>query len=272
MDANKRSDTFPVPEPAPKGHIDPSAEEFEMFELLQRRLPAVIVLVDQLQILPGRTALLYNSEAVDSSTFNRMWGGLCENLVPVAGWDKININNGGDQLSFWNSWECYENDHKEHGKTFLTVDIPGDIDNDVASIHLRDLGNQGSWILSQQGITKPTGNLIGASAEGDIGGPQCGCCPGIMTVAPESTRFAPQTIPPELQNLHEAESWIVPGNALEKGKIKVSSFKIFNVPSNQFNELSYGEAYASMVREGTLRRSCEETRSCCMHSKLSQDE
>eukprot|EP00808_Paulinella_micropora_P019378 g56557.t1 len=50
MDANKPSDTFPVPEPAPKGHIDPSAEEFEMFELLQRRLPAVIVLVDQLQI------------------------------------------------------------------------------------------------------------------------------------------------------------------------------------------------------------------------------
>eukprot|EP00808_Paulinella_micropora_P028879 g31478.t1 len=53
MDAN----TFPVPEPAPKGHIDPSAEEFEMFELLQRRLPAVIVLVDQLQVTRHSLAL-----------------------------------------------------------------------------------------------------------------------------------------------------------------------------------------------------------------------
>jgi hypothetical protein len=63
----------------------------------------------------GGTAILYNAD-LDQTSFAAAWGaGL--NLVPVAEWGDLALNNTGDVVGLWDSFGDYTGDHANHTNT-----------------------------------------------------------------------------------------------------------------------------------------------------------
>lgn len=129
-------------------------------------------------VAAGETAVLYNADDVAIADFEAAWGtGI--NLVAVSDWSALQLNNGGDQVSLWSSFDDYQGDHEIHANAIATVNYddasPWPTDDNSASIYLTDLSadvNEGSnWALSEIGTETPAGGAgyQSAAAAGNSG-------------------------------------------------------------------------------------------------------
>ncbi|MDJ0532342.1 MAG: lamin tail domain-containing protein [Xenococcaceae cyanobacterium MO_207.B15] len=135
-------------------------------------------------IAPGETGILYNSDDVSASDFEAAWGTVI-NLIAVTNWNTLSLNNGGDTVSLWDSFDSYSGDELTSLNAIDTVayDDSGEwvADNGLASIYLTDLTTDnnvgGNWALSTDGVVTPAGGAAYTSAANagnsgsDIGSP-----------------------------------------------------------------------------------------------------
>ncbi|MEM8754238.1 MAG: lamin tail domain-containing protein, partial [Pseudomonadota bacterium] len=139
-------------------------------------------------IAAGESAVLFNADDLTAEAFAAAWGeGL--NLIAVADWSANTLNNGGDVIALWDSFEGYSTDIAGEAIAFdeavavVAYDDGGDwpADDGDASIYLTDLAadpNDGAnWALSTVGDATPTGvgrdSVPDAASgnEGDVGSP-----------------------------------------------------------------------------------------------------
>lgn len=125
----------------------------------------------------GATAVLFNADDLSAADFEAAWGtGI--NLVPVTGWSRMALNNGGDRIGLWSSFTSYVGDQIAHANTVVDVDYDDGgswpTDDNSASIFLVDLSadaNDGAnWARSTE--AGPTPNFLGyrsLSAGGNSG-------------------------------------------------------------------------------------------------------
>ena len=133
----------------------------------------------------GGSAILFNDDDIDATDFTAAWGPDL-NLVPVAGWASMALNNGGDTVGLWDSFASYTGDHATHANAVVSVTDPGTIDDGAGSIHLTDLQDPTSWALSTDGLATPVGTSYTSTAAGgnagtDIGSPMVNVTAGPMT-------------------------------------------------------------------------------------------
>ena len=134
-------------------------------------------------VLPGKTAILFNSTAITASDFEAAWGAGI-NLIAVTGWSNLKLNNEGDRIGLWSSFANYSGDHLDHNNTITGVaygvSSPWPVPNGKASIYLTDLSTDptdgSNWDLSQQGGATPIFTGYQSAAAGgnsgiDIGSP-----------------------------------------------------------------------------------------------------
>ncbi|MGC8203478.1 ExeM/NucH family extracellular endonuclease [Aliiroseovarius sp. PTFE2010] len=128
-------------------------------------------------IAAGETAVLFNADSSSAATFAAQWGeGVT--LIAVTNWSAMSLNNSGDTVSVWSSFDAYDGDHATHANAIATVayDDSGDwpADDGSGSIYLTDLTadpNDGAnWALSSDGAATPAGDTY-VSTEGDVGSP-----------------------------------------------------------------------------------------------------
>ncbi|MEO0362691.1 MAG: lamin tail domain-containing protein, partial [Pseudomonadota bacterium] len=139
-------------------------------------------------IAAGESAVLFNADDLTAEAFAAAWGGGL-NLIAVADWSANTLNNGGDVIALWDSFEAYSTDIAGEAIAFdeavavVAYDDGGDwpADDGDASIYLTDLAadpNDGAnWALSTVGDATPTGvgrdSVPDAASgnEGDVGSP-----------------------------------------------------------------------------------------------------
>lgn len=111
-------------------------------------------------ILSGQSAILYNASSLSESDFMQVWGTV--NLIPVTRWSSL--NNGGDAIGIWKSFETYSGDNSSQKNVIEQVlyEADGEIwpeDDGSASIYLTNLAadnNHGAnWALSTEGNLTP---------------------------------------------------------------------------------------------------------------------
>ncbi|MFK7813305.1 MAG: HYR domain-containing protein, partial [Maribacter sp.] len=111
-------------------------------------------------IISGQSAILFNASAISEIDFRNVWGTV--NLIPVTRWSSL--NNGGDTIGIWNSFETYSGDNSSQENVIEQVAYAADgeiwpEDDGSASIYLTDLeldNNLGSsWLLSTVGAVTP---------------------------------------------------------------------------------------------------------------------
>jgi len=135
-------------------------------------------------IPPHKTAILFNSDALNPYDFKAAWN-MENTLIPVTDWGTMGLNNSGDKISLWDNFSAYEGDHLSHTKALFTIeysdDSPWPADNGSGSIFLKDLSsdytNGENWALSTIGEITPIGTCRQSTAEGtntgaDIGSPE----------------------------------------------------------------------------------------------------
>lgn len=126
-------------------------------------------------ILPGGVAILFDAD-VTVEEFTAVWGDL--NAIPVTGWP--GLNNPGDSIGIWASFEAYDGDNVSQLNVVEQV-IYDDTDswvdsNNASSIFLTDLTKDttlgSSWGLSEIGIADAfQSNELNGNTGGDIGSP-----------------------------------------------------------------------------------------------------
>ncbi|MEI2420151.1 lamin tail domain-containing protein, partial [Arthrospira platensis SPKY2] len=113
----------------------------------------------------GGTAILFNS-SLAAEDFAAVWGeGI--NLVPVSGWTRLSLNNGGDTIGLWASFDDYAGDHQSHARAVLSLayaaSAPWPRNADGVSIYLTDLAadpaNGANWALSVPDTVTPAGTV-----------------------------------------------------------------------------------------------------------------
>ncbi len=111
-------------------------------------------------ILSGQSAILFNASALSESDFLQVWGTV--NLIPVSRWSAL--NNSGDTIGIWNSFEAYSGDNSSQENVIEQVQYlaDGEIwpeDDGAASIYLTDLDVDNevgtNWSLSTSGAVTP---------------------------------------------------------------------------------------------------------------------
>ncbi len=128
----------------------------------------------------GEQGILYNVDDVSAGDFAAAWGNV--NLIPVTNWSAMALNNGGDQVSLWESFADYSGDNTTHANAFDTVNYAGAGFPDPvgASIYLTDLSADnnvgGNWATSTDGGATPlftgyTSAAAGGNSGTDIGSP-----------------------------------------------------------------------------------------------------
>jgi hypothetical protein len=132
----------------------------------------------------GKSAILFNVSVRTEEQFRQAWGMV--DLIPVNRWSAL--NNGGDSIGIWNSFESYSGDNSTQENTVEqvvyddTADWP--VDDGVASIYLTDLdldNNLGSsWALSVNGAITPLFDAYTFTAFGNNQGADVGS-PGVPT-------------------------------------------------------------------------------------------
>jgi len=134
---------------------------------------------------PGETAILYN-DTTPVEDFQLAWGATL-NLIPVSNWTSstMALNQGGDTIGLWDSFENYTGDNVDHANAIVNLTYTDDPDfpdsNNSASITLNDLGADPtdglSWDISFVGDAVGSNNAAAAGdvsifhAGGDIGSP-----------------------------------------------------------------------------------------------------
>ncbi|TMM55869.1 HYR domain-containing protein [Maribacter algarum] len=132
-------------------------------------------------ILSGKSAILFNASVLSESDFRQVWGTV--DLIPVIRWSSL--NNGGDTIGIWNSFESYSGDNTSQENVIEQVAYAADgeiwpEDDGSASIFLRDLDSDNNigtnWSLSTVGIATPIfkayASMVFETNEGeDIGSP-----------------------------------------------------------------------------------------------------
>ncbi len=128
----------------------------------------------------GKSAIFFNASVRTEEQFRLAWGTV--DLIPVSRWSAL--NNGGDSIGIWDSFDSYSGDNTTQLNTVeqVTYDDAGDwpVDDGIASIYLADIdldNNLGaSWALSVEGATTPlfdayTFTAFGNNQGADIGSP-----------------------------------------------------------------------------------------------------
>lgn len=120
------------------------------------------------------SAILYNADDVTAADFEAAWGAGI-NLIAVTGWGNSALNNGGDTIGLWSSFDDYDGDNVDQLNAVVSVTYP-DIASNGQSIYLTDLADQGSFAASVDGV----GTIVGATytsmnaggnSGGDVGSP-----------------------------------------------------------------------------------------------------
>lgn len=137
-------------------------------------------------IIPAKgTAVLFNDDDIDASDFQAAWGNNIT-LIAVSNWERLGLNNSGDDIAIWSSFASYAVDTAGMlGLTFtnaashVAFDDDGTIwplDDGYGSIRLTDVTadeNVGTnWAISTttDGVSKTSTTGGGNSGE-DIGSP-----------------------------------------------------------------------------------------------------
>ncbi|MFS4493938.1 HYR domain-containing protein [Maribacter sp. 2308TA10-17] len=145
-------------------------------------------------ILSGKSAILFNASKLSESDFQQAWGTV--NLIPVTRWSSL--NNSGDTIGIWNSFESYLGDSTSQENVIEQVTYAADgtwpEDDGTSSIYLSDLNADSSdgsnWLLSTTGMITPlfktyVSTPIEIGGDTDIGSPGL---PGITDIVkPEIT-------------------------------------------------------------------------------------
>jgi len=132
-------------------------------------------------ILSGQSAILFNASSISEAEFLQVWGTV--NLIPVTRWSSL--NNGGDTIGIWTSFEAYSGDNSSQENVIEQVAYlaDGEIwpeDDGFASIYLTDLNADSSlgtnWSLSTSGGVTPlfkgyTSKVFEANDGEDVGSP-----------------------------------------------------------------------------------------------------
>ncbi len=134
-------------------------------------------------IAAGHSAVLYNADALSAADFTAAWGAGID-LVAVSHWSALSLNNSGDTLSLWSSFDAYQGDNQTHANAVTTITYTDGGDwPDVTgsqSIYLTDLAadptDGANWAVSSDGGATPLGTGETAAAAGgnsgaDIGSP-----------------------------------------------------------------------------------------------------
>ncbi|MBN2439729.1 MAG: lamin tail domain-containing protein [Spirochaetales bacterium] len=135
-------------------------------------------------IIPSHgTGILFNNDLISAVEFESAWrDGI--NVIPVTDWGTMGLNNSGDKIGIWNSFDAYNGDHELFTNTICAIHYSEELSwpaaDGSASLYLTDLdadyrdGNQ--WALSSIGMTTPLGICYQSISEntnsgGDIGSP-----------------------------------------------------------------------------------------------------
>ncbi len=133
----------------------------------------------------GGVAILFDSD-VTLEEFTAVWGDL--NAIPVSGWP--GLNNSGDSVGIWDSFEAYDGDNVSQLNVIEQViydDANGWVDSNAASsIFLTDVDEDNtlgaSWALSEIGIADAfQSNELHGNSGNDIGSP------GIVPIENDTT-------------------------------------------------------------------------------------
>ncbi|MGB3409380.1 MAG: ExeM/NucH family extracellular endonuclease [Jannaschia sp.] len=126
-------------------------------------------------IAAGGAAVLYNADDVSAADFEAAWGpGI--NLIAVTGWSAMGLNNTGDTVTLWDSFDAYSGDQLIRANAVASVDYSasGFPDPVGASIYLADLSADPSvganWATSTVGGATPVGiGEVSVAAAGNTG-------------------------------------------------------------------------------------------------------
>jgi hypothetical protein len=146
-------------------------------------------------IAPGGTAILFNVDDVSEAAFRAAWGENA-NLVAVTSWSRHSLNNNGDTVGLWRSFESYSGDHTSHANALFSVSFGNGGEwprsNNSASIYLTDLSADpnlgGNWALSVVDGESPAGVAYRSAADGGNSGNDVG--------SPDADRPTPPPVTP----------------------------------------------------------------------------
>ena len=136
-------------------------------------------------IEPGGIAILFDAD-VTIEEFTAVWGEL--NAIPVNGWP--GLNNSGDSIGIWDSFEDYDGDNVSQLNVIEQViydDANSWVDSNAASsIYLTGLDKDNtlgdSWALSEIGTADAyQSNELHGNTGGDVGSP------GIVPIMEDTT-------------------------------------------------------------------------------------
>ncbi|MDX5319940.1 MAG: lamin tail domain-containing protein, partial [Bacteroidota bacterium] len=136
-------------------------------------------------IIPAKgTVVLFNDDDIDAADFQAAWGNQIT-LVAVSNWERLGLNNSGDDIALWSSFAAYAADTASMNITFtnavshVAFDDDGIIwplDDGAGSIRLKDLNADisvgSNWALSvaTDGVSMMSGNA-GGNSGADVGSP-----------------------------------------------------------------------------------------------------
>lgn len=137
-------------------------------------------------IIPAKgTVVLFNDDDIDAADFQAAWGSSVT-LVAVTNWERLGLNNGGDDIAIWSSFATYASDTAGmSGITFtnaashVAYDDDGTIwpsDDGSGSIRLIDVNSDetqaSNWALSV--VTDSVSKMSttgGGNSGNDVGSP-----------------------------------------------------------------------------------------------------
>ncbi len=182
-------------------------------------------------LLPKTSGVLYNADATDIN-FLDAWGVV--NLIPVSGWSKMTLNNGGDTIGIWDSFSNYNGDHQNQLNVIEQVTFQNNRNSwpqtdNQGSIYLVDINADNTvgenWRLSVEGVSTPVNITYKSFNEGGNSGEDIGS-PGITGIdeEPPLAKCKPFTL--VLSEMGEAQLTPFDINDGSRDNVEIASMQI----------------------------------------------